>query len=135
MTLHVEVVSPERILWTGDADRVIARTIGGGEIAFLTGHTPFVGALDIGLVRVHSEDGTEEVVAVHGGFVEVSHDRVTVLSDLAEMASQIDVERARAAEERAEAELRGEDDVEAEAALRRARARLQAAAGAVGASH
>jgi F-type H+-transporting ATPase subunit epsilon len=132
MTLHVEVVSPERILWTGDADRVIARTIGGGEIAFLTGHAPFVGALDIGLVRVHAEDGTDEVIAVHGGFVEVSHDKVTVLSDVAEVASLIDVERARAAEERAEAALRSEHTDEAEAALRRARARLQAATGHVG---
>ena len=135
MTLHVEVVSPERILWTGEADRVIARTIGGGEIAFLTGHAPFVGALDIGLVRVHEEGGTDEVIAVHGGFVEVSHDRVTVLSDVAEVASQIDVERARAAQERAESELRSENTTEAEAALRRARARLEAATGSVGASH
>lgn len=132
MTLHVEVVSPERILWTGEADRVIARTIGGGELAFLTGHAPFVGALDVGLVRVHSEDGAEETIAVHGGFVEVSHDRVTVLSDVAEVASQIDVERARAAQERAEAELRSGHNVEAEAALRRARARLAASTGGVG---
>ena len=134
MTLHVEVVSPERILWTGEADRVIARTIGGGEIAFLTGHAPFVGALDIGLVRVHSEAGVDEVIAVHGGFVEVSHDRVTVLSDVAEVASQIDVERARAALERAESELRGDTNVEAEAALRRAQTRLAATSGSV-ASH
>jgi F-type H+-transporting ATPase subunit epsilon len=132
VTLHVEVVSPERILWTGDADRVIARTIGGGEIAFLTGHAPFVGALDIGLVRVHAEDGTDEVIAVHGGFVEVSHDKVTVLSDVAEVAGQIDVERARAAQERAEAELRSDSNEEADAALRRAKARLQAATGNVG---
>ena len=129
MTLHVEVVSPERILWTGDADRVIARTIGGGDIAFLTGHAPFVGALDIHPVRVHSEDGSEEHIAVHGGFVEVSNDRVTVLSDVAEVASQIDVERARAAQERAEAALRAESDVEAEAALRRAQVRIQVASG------
>ena len=135
MTLQVEVVSPERILWTGEADRVIARTIGGGEIAFLTGHAPFVGALDIGTVRVHEEGGSEETIAVHGGFVEVSHDRVTVLSDVAEVASQIDVERARAAHDRAEAALRTEQDAEAEAALRRARVRIEAATGSVGASH
>ena len=126
MTLHVEVVSPERILWTGDASRVIARTIGGGEIAFLTGHAPFVGALDIGLVRVHVENGTDEVIAVHGGFVEVSNDRVTILSDVAEVASQIDVERARAALERAEAELRTGADDDVDAALRRAKTRLEA---------
>lgn len=135
MTLHVEAVSPWRILWTGDADRVIARTIGGGEIAFLTGHAPFVGALDIGTVRVHSEDGTDEIIAVHGGFVEVSNDRVIVLSDVAEVASQIDIERARAAAERAESELRVAHNVEAEAALRRARIRIETATGSGRASH
>lgn len=135
MTLQVEVVSPERILWTGEADRVIARTVGGGEIAFLTGHAPFVGALDIGTVRVHQEGDADEVIAVHGGFVEVSHDRVTVLSDVAEVASQIDVERARAAQERAETALRAGDDAEAEAALRRAQVRISAAGGATVGAH
>ena len=127
MTLHVEVVSPERILWSGDADMVSARTIGGGEIAWLTGHAPFVGALDVGRVVIRPPQGADEVVAVHGGFVEVSNDRVTILSDVAELQSQIDVNRARAAKERAEAALRGETDVEAEAALRRATVRLQVA--------
>lgn len=129
MTLHVEVVSPERILWTGDADMVSARTIGGGDIAFLTGHAPFVGALDTGRVTVRPTDGPDEWVAVHGGFVEVSNDRVTILSDVAELASQIDVERARAAAERAEAALRVEHDAEAEAALRRAHVRIAVAGG------
>jgi len=129
MTLHVEVVSPERILWTGDADMVIARTLGGGDIAFLTGHAPFVGALDIGTVTVRPPEGADELVAVHGGFVEVSNDRVTILSDVAELASQIDVERARRAAEHAEAALRTEHDAEAEAALRRANVRLQVASG------
>ena len=135
MTLQVQVVSPERILWTGEADRVIARTIDGGEIAFLTGHAPFVGALDIGTVRVHTEGGPEETIAVHGGFVEVSQDRVTVLSDVAEVASQIDVERARAALERAETQLRTEQDAETEAALRRARVRIAAASGTAAPAH
>ena len=134
MTLQVELVSPERILWTGEADMVSARTIGGGDIAFLTGHAPFVGALDIGQVTVRPPSGPDELVAVHGGFVEVSGDRVTILSDVAEVASQIDVERARRAQERAEQALRGEHDAEAEAALRRAHVRLQVA-GATTAAH
>lgn len=127
MSLQVEVVSPERILWTGEADMVIARTVGGGDIAFLSGHAPFVGALDIGKVVVRPPQGDDELVAVHGGFIEVSNDRVTILSDVAEVASQIDVERARQAQERAEAALRAEHDVEAEAALRRAEVRLSVA--------
>src|SRR3546814_7382219 len=106
---------------------VSARTLGGGDIAFLTGHAPFVGALDIGKVTVRPAEGSDELVAVHGGFIEVSNDRVTILSDVAEVASQIDVERARRAAERAEAALRAEQDVEAEAALRRAHVRLAVA--------
>jgi F-type H+-transporting ATPase subunit epsilon len=130
MTLHVEVVSPERILGTGEADMVSARTLGGGDIAFLTGHAPFVGALDVGKVTIRPTEGSDELVAVHGGFVEVSNDRVTILSDVAEVASQIDVERARQAQERAESALRVEHDAEAEAALRRANVRLAVADGA-----
>ena len=125
MTLQVEVVSPERILWTGEAEMVTARTVGGGDIAFLTGHAPFVGALDIGLVIVRPASGPDERLAVHGGFVEVSNDRVTLLSDVAELADQIDVDRAGRARERAEAQLRQGPDTEAEAALRRAHVRLQ----------
>ncbi len=130
MTLQVSVVSPERILWSGEAEMVIARTVGGGEIAFLTGHSPFVGALDIGKVVVRASSGDDEVVAVHGGFVEVSNDHVTVLSDVAELAGDIDVDRARSAQERAEAALRdgGEAEEERRADLRRAEVRLEVAA-------
>ena len=123
MTLQVELVSPERILYSGEADMIIARTVSGGDIAFLTGHTPFVGALDIATVTIRSEQG-DEVAAVHGGFVEVSNDRVTILSDVAELRSQIDVDRARRAREAAEEHLRREHDAEVEAAARRANVRL-----------
>jgi F-type H+-transporting ATPase subunit epsilon len=124
VTLEVQVVSPERILWSGEADMVITRTVGGGDIAFLTGHAPFVGALEICVTTIRS-DGGDEQVAVHGGFVEVSNDRVSILSDVAELASQIDADRARAARDRAEAAARDEQDAEAEAALRRAEVRLE----------
>ena len=123
MTMHVELVSPERILYSGEADMVVARTTD-GEIAFLTGHAPFIGALGIGIVKVTGSEG-EERAAVHGGFVEVSDDRVTILSDVAELASQIDVDRARRALEAAERRAREMDDAEAEAALRRAHVRLE----------
>jgi F-type H+-transporting ATPase subunit epsilon len=131
MTLHVELVSPERILWTGEATMVIARTIDGGEIAFLTGHARFVGALDIGTVTIRPEDGTPDLLlAVHGGFVEVSDDRVTILSDVAELSDQIDVPRAQAAQGRAQEELRTTpDSEEAAAALKRAEVRLLVAGG------
>jgi F-type H+-transporting ATPase subunit epsilon len=126
--LQVELVSPEKILFSGEAKTVIART-SGGDIAFEPGHIPFIGTLQIHPVRIIFADGTEEVVAVHEGFVECAYDRVTILSDAAELASQIDVSRARAAEERAEANQDHRDDATVEAALRRARVRLQVAGG------
>ncbi len=125
--MQVELVSPERILYSGEAEMVIARTLGGGDLAFLAGHAPFLGALDIGVVRIQQPGGQEERAAVHGGFVEVSNNKVTILSDVAELASQIDVARAERARERAEAALRGENDAAAEAAMRRAHVRLDVA--------
>ena len=69
MPMQVELVSPERTLFTGEATMVQARTLGGGDIAFLSGHAPFIGALAIDQVVIRLTDGTEEVAAVHGGFV------------------------------------------------------------------
>jgi len=126
--LQVELVSPEKVLYSGQASFVRARTVGGGEIAFLTGHAPFIGALDISSVKVIVESGEELFFAVHGGFVEVSDDTVTILSDVAELQSDIDVARAEEARARAEAELRtNPDDEEANAALKRAEVRIEVA--------
>lgn len=127
MALQVELVSPERILWSGEAEMVVART-SEGDIAFLTGHAPFIGALCIGAVIIEEPGGKQTKAAVHGGFVEVSANRVTILSDVAELADDIDEARARIAKERAEAELRHQHDIELEAALRRAELRLSLAA-------
>jgi F-type H+-transporting ATPase subunit epsilon len=127
MTLEVQVVSPERILWSGEAERVITRVEEGGDIAFLTGHTTYLGQLGSGVTEIAQEGGEVIRVAVHGGFVEVSDDRVSLLSDQAELATSIDVGRARAAKERAESTLRSGDDDEADEAVRRAEVRLRAA--------
>lgn len=129
--LTVEVVSPERVLYSGEATMVITRTLGSGEIAFQAGHMAFLGALDESYTRVHLTDGSILGIAVHGGFVEVSDNKVSILSDSAELSTEIDVERARAALERAESRLRSEHDAEAVAALGRAQARLTAAGIAV----
>jgi F-type H+-transporting ATPase subunit epsilon len=126
VTLHVELVSPEQILYSGDAQMVICRTTD-GEIAFLTGHAPFVGSLGIGPVTIRTPDGSDEKAAVHGGFVEVSHDQVTILSDVAEMADQIDLLRAQQAKEVAERRLAELHETEHEAALRRAHVRIELA--------
>jgi F-type H+-transporting ATPase subunit epsilon len=126
MAMRVELVSPERVLFQGDADMVVARTAN-GEIAFLPGHVPFLGALGIAKVRIIQGDG-EVVAAVHGGFVEAGPAGVTVLSDVAELADQVDVVRARTALEAAEDRLRTDtEDADARAALQRATVRLEAA--------
>ena len=127
--LRVEVVSPERVLFTGDARQVITRTLDGGEIAFLPGHTAFLGALVENHTRIYLSDGTVQDLAVHGGFVDVAPDHVTILSDSAELAADIYVNRARLAQQRAEEAMRGEHDATIESALRRAHARLAAAGG------
>ena len=128
--MEVQLVSPERILYEGEANFVLARTLGGGDIAFLEGHAPFIGALDIHPVVIRSNDGGDVVVAVHGGFVEVSNSRVTILSDVAELPDQIDPARARQAKAAAEERVRADaDDAEAQAALRRAEVRLEVAEG------
>jgi F-type H+-transporting ATPase subunit epsilon len=106
---HLEIVSPERTVWSGEAEEVSMRT-DTGEIAFLAHHEDFVGAADVTVVRITtaavegSEHAGEVRVAVHGGFVHVEHDpsSVRILAGIAELASEIDVERARRALEAAE---------------------------------
>lgn len=128
MPLEVQVVSPEKILWSGEAERVVTRVEEGGDIAFLAGHTTYLGQLGSGVTEIAEPSGTVVKVAVHGGFVEVSEDRVSILSDQAELATAIDIARARAAKERAEGRLRGNegDEERATAAARRAEVRLRA---------
>ncbi len=128
-TMQVELVSPERVVFSGEATQVITRTVGGGEIAFLPGHAPFLGALTECHTRITLADGSQLDVAVHGGFVQVADNKVSILSDIAELGEDIDRGRAMAAAERAEAVLRTEHDAEAAAALNRAHARLNASGG------
>jgi F-type H+-transporting ATPase subunit epsilon len=123
--VEVQLVSPEQVLYTGDAKMVVVRTLGGGDIAFEENHAEFLGALDTWPARVKFEDGTQKWFAVHGGFVEVGHNRVIILSDVAELPSDIDVARAEAAKTRAEEALRANaEDEEAQDAVARAEVRL-----------
>ena len=69
MTLQVQVVSPERVLWSGEAERVVTRVEEGGDIAFLTGHTTYLGQLGSGVTEIATVGGDVVKVAVHGGFV------------------------------------------------------------------
>lgn len=126
MSLEVALVSPERILYTGEADMVVCRTPE-GEIAFLTGHAPFVGTLEIAPVRVILTDGTEVKAAVHGGFVEVRDNKVSILSDVAELPSQVDPDRAKRALDEAERKYAETLEVDCERAMMRAKLRLDIA--------
>ncbi len=126
MSIHVEFVSPERIIFEADAKEVIVRTTD-GEIGFMPGHVPFVGVLAVAEARIYDADGsTVHVFAVHRGFVEITNDHCTILSDVAEPAASIDPARAEVAHRRAEEALKANsDDVDAAAALRRAAVRLE----------
>ncbi|UQX89870.1 F0F1 ATP synthase subunit epsilon [Jatrophihabitans telluris] len=122
-TMQVELVSVERPIWSGEATAVYARTPE-GEIGVMAGHAPLLGALEPGwLVRIQQADGVEQRIAVHGGFLSVRHDGVSVLAEIAESSDEIDVARARAALERAGS---GSDD-DTVAARNRALSRLRAA--------
>lgn len=122
-TMQVELVSVERPIWSGEATAVYART-SEGEIGVLPGHTPLLGALEPGwVVRIERAEGAELRVAVHGGFLSVRADGVSVLAEMAEAAEDIDVARAREALARAESDT-GPEGV---AARNRALARLRAA--------
>ncbi len=146
MPLHVELVSPEEAVWSGEASMVIGRTVGGGDIAWMTGHAPFLGALDTCVIRVQLIDNTIEKIAVKGGFIEVSNDSVKILSDQAEKPEHVDPDRARVDLQWAEEELRklqaqgdgagGAALAEAEEAVRWHKLRLDAAGhGAPAAGH
>ena len=129
MSLRIELVSPEKIVYEGDAELVIART-SDGEIGFQPGHVPFVGNLVSSVVRVALSDGGVQRIAVHSGFVEVSDNHVALLCDVAELAEDIDIERATASLESAKSDLANDpSNSEAVAAANRAEVRLEAVAG------
>jgi F-type H+-transporting ATPase subunit epsilon len=123
-TLQVELVAVERMIWSGEARMVIARTTE-GELGVLPGHAPLLGELAPGgVVTIRVESGEDLVVAAHGGFLSVTERGVSILAETAEFSTEIDVERAREALRRAESDG---DQPESQAAARRAQSRLRAA--------
>jgi F-type H+-transporting ATPase subunit epsilon len=124
---EVQLVSPEQILFEGEAEMVVCRAID-GDIAFLKDHVPYLGVLADDAVRIIQPDDSETAAAVHGGFVQMNGEKLVVLSDLAELKDDIDVARAQQAKEQAESALAVDpDDGEAQAALVRADTRLKVA--------
>lgn len=124
MSFPLRVLTPERTLVEADAQEVTLRTEG-GDIAFLTGHVPFVGVVRPSPCTMQLADGSTRVAALHGGLVEMGRHGCLVLAPVAELAGDIDAERARAAESRLSGSA--EDDEAAQAALGRARLRIAVA--------
>ena len=130
-TIKVNIVTPDGPVYDSEANMVIAVT-STGELGVLPGHIPMVAPLEIGAVRLNKDNGTERI-AVSGGFLEVRPDKVTILAQAAELAEDIDTERAIEARKRAESRLQAkQDDIDfkrAELSLKRAMNRLNVAKG------
>jgi F-type H+-transporting ATPase subunit epsilon len=113
--MTVELVAVERRLWSGTATSVSAQTTE-GEIGILPGHEPVLGQLvEGGVVRIRTTDNEVVAAAVHGGFLSVTGEGVSILAEAAELADEIDVEQARAA-------VRDSDELERARAIARLRA-------------
>jgi F-type H+-transporting ATPase subunit epsilon len=129
MPIKLDIVTAEKVVFTDDVDIIIAPGKD-GELGILPHHAPLMTSLVPGEL-VARKSGEEYCMAISGGFLEVRPDRVIVLADSAERAEEIDVARAEAAKKRAQDQLArhaaGADSAVAEAALRRALARLDVA--------
>jgi F-type H+-transporting ATPase subunit epsilon len=129
-SLKIDIVTAERIVYSAEADAVIAPGVS-GQLGILPHHAPLMTTLQAGELVVR-KGAQEEIMAISGGFLEVRPDRVIVLADQAERAEEIDIARAAEARKRAEERLKegrvaGVDEARAEAALRRAMVRLSVA--------
>jgi len=126
---HLSVVTPERMFFDGDVERVTVRTVS-GDVGILKGHAKYISALGIGKMRIKTESG-EKTAALAEGFIKVDGDKTLVLASACEWAEEIDLSRAKKAEERARellqtAQSKSEHDV-AELKLKRALNRIRVA--------
>jgi len=122
--IQVHLVAVERELWTGKAQMVVARTVD-GDIGVMAGHSPLLAQLREGFAaRIIETNGNVLGVAVHGGFLSVTKEGVSILAEDAQLSDEIDVTKARSAYEAAKS--RGGDSADSEADLRRAQAQLLA---------
>jgi len=120
--LDVAVVSAERQIWSGKARLVITRTTE-GDLGLLPGHEPMLANLATAPITIRTIDGDTVLGAVHGGFIAMSGNSVSILAETAELGADVDVDRAR----RAMAASEHQEDMKAKAAYERALARLTAA--------
>jgi F-type H+-transporting ATPase subunit epsilon len=123
MTLHLEIVTPERLAYEDDVDMVLVPGID-GELGILPHHAPLVSLLGLGELEIR-KGGSSESFAIAGGFLQVRPDKVVVMAETADLASEIDLEKAQ--EARREAERALETGFHEGADLAAARAELQQA--------
>jgi F-type H+-transporting ATPase subunit epsilon len=95
MTLHLEIVTPERLAYSDDVDMVLVPGIE-GELGILPHHTPLASLLGMGELKIR-KDGNEEAFAIVGGFLQVRPDKVVVMAEMASLAAEIDLEKAQEA--------------------------------------
>ena len=112
MTLHVSMVAADRVVWSGKAKEVMARTVE-GDLGILSGHSPLMSLLIPGLVRIDSEDGETVRAVVGDGFISVANDQVSIISEDASLPTEIDAAQVRLDLETATA---NEDDYRAQLA-------------------
>lgn len=129
-TFMLEIVSPEELLFKDEIQFVVVPEVN-GDLGVLRNHAPMIAALEAGIVRYTDTNGAIKKVAISGGFMEVMHNVARILAETAEPGSQIDLLRAKAAKERAEARLAAKTEdtnlARAEMALKRSIARIRAA--------
>ncbi|OYN86598.1 F0F1 ATP synthase subunit epsilon [Parenemella sanctibonifatiensis] len=92
--LHVEVVSADRTVWSGDAQMVVARTVE-GDIGILPRHEPIMAVLVPGAAVITGSDGARQVIAVDGGFISVAQNQVSILSQFAQLGEEVDLDKAK----------------------------------------
>lgn len=131
MSIKVEIVTPERLLTSRDADMVVLPGEA-GQMGVMGGHAPLMTTLVTGEILLYENDEEQEALFVNGGIAEVRPDVVTILADVAERVDDIDIQRAEAARERAEASVAEAGGAASAppvhvAALRRSQVRLRVA--------
>ena len=129
-TFHLQIVTPDRMVFDGQAESIIVRTVG-GDVCILARHIDYAAPLGVGEARMTDAEGNERIAACSGGMLSVADGKVRVMATTFEWAEDIDLQRAETARERAEKKLETmtkEDKNFAitEAKLKRALARIQA---------
>src|SRR5690606_2671733 len=111
--MRLEIVTPERTVYAKENVKMVITHAAKGDIGILPNHAPLISTLEPTIVRVKLGEDQKEKVAVSGGFLEVRSNQVTILAEAAELPSEIDVERAKAAKERAEKRLKQKEKIDA----------------------